>query len=127
MNFSLRDTLISFTFIALFLGAGLRESTAVIWALGVYCVASVSAMVLGAEAATHLLGSLRGSIAQKSARPLVSSLAWKRMLIDLAVLLFLIVSVVSANFVINEGSQINPMLFLAPTFGIYVGWRILGP
>lgn len=127
MNYSLRDGLVFFTFLALFLGTSLQESTGVIWALAVYCVASVSGVVLGAEAATQILGSVRAAIVKKSVRPMLEILVWKRMLINLAVALFLIVSVVSANFVINEGSRVNPMLFLAPTFGVYVGWRILGP
>lgn len=124
MRYSIRDVLIAVTFVALFTEFVLSEPTGVIWALAIFSLASVCGVVQLLFAIAFLRQSIQGVIVERSVWPLIAFLEWKKVLLGSTAGLFLVVSVVTANFAINEGSQLNVMLFVCPLLAVYIYWRL---
>ncbi len=123
MRYSIQDVLAFVAFTAMFLGFSLAEPMGVIWALAIFSVASVVGIVLCMETVVHFAKAIYGVVHDKSLRPLLACFEWKRALTDIAIALLLIVSVVTANYAITEGTQLNMLLFICPCFALYVCWR----
>jgi hypothetical protein len=109
------------TSFGLFLGFAVGEPRGVIWSLAIYCVAGFIGLLLLARSTAGLFRTVRDAWTTGSLRPFAARQVWKPVTFFFGLLMLIVVSIASANYSINHGSHVNPVLFLTPLFaGCYM-------